>query len=241
MTPDLLPLLATGLVAFGLAAVAQAVTGFGSALVSVPLLTLVVHPAEAVVAATLLGLVLAGWGASRERAHADRPRAGRLVLTGALGIPIGLALLLVLDERVLQLVIGSTVLVLVALLAAGLRIRSTSTTLTVAGLTSGALLTSTGMNGPPLVMVLRGLSPRTSRATLQVVFCVQDAVAVVGFGVVGRLTAPTLALAAAGALAVPVGWRIGDGLFHRLPARALHWLVLGGLAASGCAAVLAAR
>lgn len=236
----LLLLVGVGVAVYLLASLAQAITGFGSALVAVPLLAFAVHPVTAVVATTAVSLLLTGWGYRRERDHADGPALRTLTLTGALGIPVGLVLLVVLDARVLQLVIAAVVLALVGLLATGRRVGDGAGTLRVAGGMSGALLSSTGMNGPPLVLALADRPPRVARATLQGVFCAQDLLAVAGFVLVGRFSVDAAVLVAAGAVAVPAGWWLGDHVFHRVPPERFRWLVLGGLTASALATVVVA-
>lgn len=224
---DLLLLAAVAAAVFMLAAMAQAVTGFGSALVAVPLLTLVVHPVAAVVGATAVSLVLTSGAAWRERSHVDVAAARRLTVTGILGMPLGLILLGVAEESRLEAWIAAAMLVMVVLVASGVRIGARG--LPAAGLLSGALLTSTGMNGPPLVMALLDREPRRYRATLQGVFAMQDVVAVAAFLVLGYVDGEVALLTASGVVGLPVGWLLGDAVFHEIPAARLRPLVIGGL------------
>jgi uncharacterized protein len=216
---------------FVAAALAQAVTGFGSALVAVPLLTLVTDPVTAVVVATGVSLVLSSGAAWRERAHVDVRPARTLTVAGVLGMPAGLLVLALLDEALLTACIAVTMLVLVVLVACGLRIPERA--LPVAGLASGALLTSTGMNGPPLVMALVEREPVRYRATLQAAFAGQDLVAVAAFVVLGLVHREALLLTVAGTLGLPIGWRVGDVVFRRIPADRLRHVVVGGLVLTG--------
>lgn len=234
-------LVSAGLAIYLLAAVAQGVTGFGSALVAVPLLAFVVDPVVAVVATTTVGCVLSGWSFRKERTHADGPAVRTLVISGVVGIPVGLLLLVALDGDALRIVIGVVVLLLVGLIAAGVRVPAGAGTQRIAGVTSGALLAATGMNGPPLVIVLSGRPQRVARATLQGVFAVQDLLAVAGFALVGQVSWRAAALALAGIVVVPVGWRIGDLVFHRLRPEHLRLIVLVGLAISGVVTIAQAR
>jgi uncharacterized protein len=228
-------LLVTGAVAllvFSMAAAAQAVTGFGMALVAVPLLTVVTGPVAAVVSTTMVSVLLTGWASVRERSHVDRPVAVRFVVAGVAGMPLGLLLLAGLADRPLKAVIAGVLLLVVALLLADVRLPSGNAAQWAAGALSGAMLTSTGMNGPPLVLTVQalGLPPRRFRGTLQTVFCIQDLVAVAGFAVLGYLT-PLIAVATvAGAAAVPVGWWAGDRVFTRLSPDRFRTVVLAMLA-----------
>lgn len=235
---DLLLVAGVAAAVFVLAAMAQAITGFGSALVAVPLLTLVVHPIAAVVAATAVSLVLTSGAAWRERSYVDLASARTLTLTGVLGMPLGLVLLALADESRLQAWIAGSMLVMVLLVAAGVRIGARG--LPVAGLLSGALLTSTGMNGPPLVMALMDREPRGYRATLQGVFAVQDVVAVAAFLVLGYVDREVALLIASGVVGLPAGWRLGDAVFYRIPAARLRPVIVGGLVLTAASVLLAA-
>ena len=218
MTPS--GVVAVALAVFVLAAAAQAVTGFGMALVAVPLTALVVDPVTAVVATTVVGLVLTSMASWRERRHVEGRVAWRMTFAAVFGMPAGLLLLAGLDERSLQLIIGGGLLVMVLLLVARVRFPTGNGAQYGSGLLSGALLTSTGLNGPPVVLTLQGLDlpPHRFRGTLQVVFCAQDLVAVAAFVALGHVDRLTATVALAGILGVPVGWWLGDRVFGWLPA-----------------------
>lgn len=231
---DLVLLAFGGLIIFVLAGVAQSVSGFGLALVAVPLLTLLVDPVDAVVAATFTGLVVATSGAWTERAHAERRVAGVMTLSGVIGMPVGLVLLAAFSERALTALMGASLLLSLFLIWRRVRLPTGTTSAALAGGLSGALLTSTGMNGPPLVLGLTALElpPRAFRATLQTVFGVQDVVAVGAFVALGLVDRTVAMLAVIGALGSLLGWQIGERIFHRLSAEQFRWIVLVGLLVS---------
>lgn len=228
----------TALPVFVLASAAQAVTGFGFALVAVPLLAVVVDPVTAVVATTVASLVLTTFAAWRERGCVERPVAVRVTLAGLAGLPLGLLLLAGLDPRVLTVAIAIGLLLLVVLLAVRVRVPPTAAVGGGAGLLSGVLLAATGMNGPPVVVALQALdlSPRRFRATLQAIFCVQDLLAVAGFAALGTVGPPVAAAVAGAAVGVPAGWWLGDRLFGLLPAERFRQLVLTMLAGTALVA-----
>ena len=85
------------------------------------------------------------------------------------------------------------------------------------------------MNGPPLVMALVDREPRCYRATLQGVFAVQDVVAVAAFLVLGHVDREVALLTCSGVVGLPLGWRLGDAVFQRIPAPRLRPVVVGGL------------
>lgn len=224
-----------------LAASAHAVTSFGFVLLSVPLLAILFDPHTAVVTAVLAsGLVaLVGW--RRDRSQVDAPSVRWLTLTSLLGIPVGLFIFTSVEARLLLIVIGAITITCALLIWARVRLPSGPWSRAVAGQVSGALLTSTGTNGPPLVIVLqgRGLEPVVLRATIQAIFTLQAGVAVVGLFITDRVSWLALTLFAISIPATFVGWQLGDRLFQRLSHEGARQLVLSTLIVSG--AVVVAR
>jgi uncharacterized membrane protein YfcA len=221
-----------------LAAFAQSVSGFGSALVAVPLLSVLAGPRTAVVTITALSIAMTALATARERRHVQWQVAGALAATGLLGMPLGLVLLTALDPRALTLVIAALVLAVTVLLACGWSAHPGPWSRRSAGVLSGAMLTSTGMNGPPLVITLQAmrLRPDSFRATLQAVFCSQDVAAVVGFVAVGQMSRTALVAIAAGLPGLPLGWLLGDRVFTGIDPAVFRRVVLGMLLLSALAA-----
>lgn len=223
---------------FFLAASVQAVTGFGAALVVVPLLSMLTDPLTAVVAATASSGLLTAGVTVRERHLVDRELARRLTTAAIWGMPLGLGFVALAQPDLINGVIGVSLLVLVVVMARE-RAQATQPARTRAwGALSGALLTSTGMNGPPLIMATRGLDPRTFRATLQAVFFAQDVVALALLGLLGLVSRDALVISVIGAAALPLGWAAGDHLFARVDRDALRKVVLVGLAVTAAVMLL---
>ena len=224
----------------------QSATGFGFALVLGPALFAVLDPAEAVGALLLLGLalnvlMLADSGSS------VRGRELAPLLAGALpGLVAGVAILAALSKPVLQVTVGVAV---IAAVLVRLRERSlgrgagapAAGSLAV-GLLSGALTTSTSVNGPPLVLWLErhGLEPGELRSTLAAAFLALNAAGLAvlvaaegsrGLAEPGELL-PLLALTGA-------GYAAGAVAFRRVDARHFRVGVLVLVAAAGAASVVA--
>lgn len=236
------PELAVVAVVFLLAAVVQAVTGFGFALVAVPLLAVVVDPAPAVVATTVVSLLLSAVVVRADWAQVRWRDVGVVSAAGIVGMPLGLAVLARVPERVLTAVIAVVLLASTAIVARGLRLPPGRRTEVVVGLTSGALLTSTGMNGPPLVVAFQaqGMAPRPFRGTLSAVFLAQGVAAVALLAAGGQVTAPALAAVAVGVPMLALGWLLGDRVFRALDPVAFRRVVLGLLIASAAVALAVA-
>lgn len=222
------PLLIASFCIVAFAAAAQTTTGFGFALVGVPLLTLAADPQTAVVTITTVNLVLVVMMAIRERAHIEWRSAAVVAGTSLFGIPVGLYVLATFAERPLTVIIAFVVLAFTVFLAIGRQIGRSTRNEAAIGVSSGVLLGATGMNGPPLVAAFQAmrLSPRAFRATLQAVFAVQSVILVVGFVLTHQYTEQNLTISLTAAPAVLVGWLIGEKIFHRLAGHQFRRLVL---------------
>ncbi len=227
----LLLLMAVSIAVCSLASSVQAVTGFGFALVAVPLLSIVVDPVDTVIVVTMVGLGLTTIAARRERAHILRAPAKRMIVGGLVGMPLGLVALIGLEEQALRIVIAVVITTLVVALALRVRLGSGVKAQWGAGVASGALLTSTGLNGPPLVLTLQSMqvSPAVTRGTLQRVFQGQDVAAVLAFVLVGRVNLEIVVLALSGMVGVPLGWAWGDRLFGKFSPEVFRIVVLATL------------
>lgn len=217
---------------FLFAGVAQAVTGFGLALAAVPILSLFLETGSAVVGTVAGGAVMMGFVCWRERHHVEVVVARRLSTAAVAGMPIGFVAIALLSESMLTLVICVVVLGLVVALARDMRLPSGTSTQWIAGVTSGALLTSTSMNGPPLVLALHGarMAPRRFRATLQAVFCIQGVIGTAGFIVLGHVDTLAAAVWVGACCGIWPGWQLGDRLFGLMSPVVFRRVILAGLA-----------
>lgn len=222
-----------------LASVVQAVSGFGFALLSMPLLSVIVDTKDAVAVSTLVGTLASTVMLARHRRHVCWPLVWPLLGGALAGMPVGLYVLIVLDERLLRLVLAGAVLVSVFVLARGWQLEGRSRRFDLgAGFLSGVLNTSVSTNGPPLVLALqaRGLEPDAFRATISALFVAGAVGANLLLAGAGRYTNQVLAYAAVGAPALLVGGLIGTRLARRLAAARFRPLVLGLLVVAAMAA-----
>ena len=159
-------------------ALLQSATGFGFALVSAPMLFALLGPREAVTAGVLVAmatnvLTLAG---ERRRAEVRCGDAAVLLAWSLPGLALGALELGELSEHVVSGLVAVAVLGGLALRVLAGRSAVTACPrawhLPAAGVTGGALSTSTSLNGPPLVFCLlaRGASPAQMRDTLAAIF-----------------------------------------------------------------------
>lgn len=226
-----------------LAAFVRGLTGFGMAILLVPLLGLMILPVEAVTVSNLVGLLIGLAGLRRAWAGADRRSVPTIAILAMLATPVGLWLLGITPPELARLLIAGVallafVLVLLPPHPDGHRAHGAETAAT--GIAAGVLTGFAGMPGPPVVpYYLRQAIPAArARASMLAVFfatSLASSAAALGMGMAGRNTA-LLALALFGP--VLLGNWLGGKLFGRVPEHVWRWLVALLLGGSALAALV---
>lgn len=226
-----------------MASCGQTISGFGFTLVSVPFLSTVMPPLQAVSLTVLISTPLAIIRSRREWKDVHWPSAKRLGLASLIGMPIGIALTSHLPDRPLRLIIGVAVAMAGVVLATGFRIRSESPSVDlIAGFVSGVLATTTGTNGPPLVIAMhsRRVSPVIFRATLVVVYLFANVVSLGLFWYYGRLNGSAVKLMGITFVPMLLGNALGTWLVPKVDDHLFHRLILGLLFLSAGSAIYGA-
>ncbi|MEO5723748.1 MAG: sulfite exporter TauE/SafE family protein [Ilumatobacteraceae bacterium] len=239
MTIDQLAVVA-GAVFF--ASFVQAIAGFGSGLLSMPLMTLAISPTRAVVVSTLVSIMITTWQAWSMRRDADVELVRRLIVPAYLGMPLGVVVLSTVGDNPLRIMLGSAVLIAVVLLACNFQLGAGRRVDIIAGFLSGVLNTSLSTNGPPLVFVLqaRRLPPAQFRATLSAVFALSNVLALALFIGTGKVNGPGLLGAAVAAPALALGQVLGFPMRRHVHGSRFRWMVLVLLVLAGSSAIAAA-
>jgi uncharacterized membrane protein YfcA len=235
--------LAAAVLAVGAAALVQSLSGFGFALLAVPLMSLAVDVRLAVVTSTLVSVATTLFNAVRERHEADRVLARTLIVSSLAGMPFGFAAFILLGQRQLKIMLGVIVLVMTLVLVRGVVLSAGSRRQEWAsGWLSGFLAVSLSTNGPPLVFLLQGRSvaPAVFRGTISRVFLVSNLTTVTVFLLAGRIGRDALVVVAASSPVVLAASVAGLRIRPRLDAERFRHLVLGLLFLSGAAALVTA-
>lgn len=230
-------------VAVGIAALVQVLSGFGFALLAVPLMALAVPTREAVVVSTLLGAGVSTWQAWHLRRHTVRVLARRLVGAAYLGMPLGLLIFVSVDDSILRLLLGVAVLVAVGLLIVRVDLSSAPRSLDyAAGFVSGVLNTSLSTNGPPLAFTLqaRRLAPDAFRATINTVFALSNVLGVSLFVAAGKVDRDGLLAALIAVPALFLGQVIGLPLRRFVSPERFRVMVILLLVLAACSAIASA-
>jgi uncharacterized protein len=218
----------------------QSATGFGFALMAAPLVVAATTPERAVGLLTVLGLVvnLLTLGTEGRRPRPLWREAARVLAWAAPAAVAGVLVLRSIDRTTLQLAV--TVTVLLALVARVWASRAGPRPphawhAPVAGLISGALTTTTGTSGPPLVLLLtgRGEAPLRIRDTLTTIFLGLGVVALLVLAASGTTGATPRPAAVAVLIPVTIGGHlVGRRAFARLRAAAYEAVLLAVLGVS---------
>lgn len=221
----------------------QALSGFGFSLFIVPFLSLLIGPKDTVVLANLLSVMVNLIQFPRLRHSIERKTAFILALGSYAGMPVGLAVLLLIDPVALKLLIAVSVILFTLLIMRGLRIHGGGHPGDLAtGFVSGILNTSTSMSGPPIVLYLqgKGLTPATFRSTTNAFFLV-TAVGAVGLLFASGSVKPWVLGAFLLAMPAAEGGRmLGNRLFDRIDETRFRRLVYAILLLSATVALLSA-
>ncbi len=223
-----------------LASLAQGVTAFGFALISVPFLVLVLDVKDTVVVVSLLALASEILLAFRVWSDVHWRTVGTLMVGSWLGMPLGLLVLLRVPEDGLRLVVGLAAVTMAGALAAGLRITARGLRTEVGvGALSGILATSTSMSGPPIVSYLvgRGHERDEFRGVMALYLLAGSIVTVVIFFAAGVVTRDAVLLALVGLPAVLIGNTSGNWLASRIDAAIFRRIVIALLMATALSGV----
>lgn len=208
-------------------------SGFGSALLNVPALSVLIDPREAVVISILLDAILSLQLMPEAIAKAHWKRVAPLIAAALLTIPVGTLLLAHAQASWIRIGTSGAVTLLVALLLSGVTLRRASPRAGAlgAGAMSGFLQGAGGIGGPPLIlfMLAQPLPAAEKRADIIAIagiVILSSALITLGRGAVNRdLALGVLVLAPPLVLATHAGVQ----LFGRTTNRTYQRLALGAL------------
>jgi uncharacterized membrane protein YfcA len=209
--------------------------GFGTALVAMPLLALMVGVRTATPLVAFVVLTTVAVIAWRTRRSIDLGAAWRLLVASAVGIPVGLWLLKTAPEAWVKGVLGLLLVLfsLYRLLRPTLRTLERGSWVYVFGFWSGLFGGAYNTNGPPVVLygALRRWSPERFRATLQGYFLPADVLIWSGHGLSGLWTERVVGLFLYSLplvlLAIPLGTWLNRRIPHERFERLLYVILIG--------------
>jgi uncharacterized protein len=227
-----------------LAGAVSGLTGFGLALISVPLLLFVYEPRTVIVITAVLSVIInlaVVWDSWRD---ADQRIVVALLPSALVGVIVGTEVLRTVDPDYIRLGVGIVVVFSAVLLLRDVRLPGAGTRwgTVVAGSTSGALSTSTGLAGPPIVLLLasRGFPKRAFRGSSALYFLAMSLVGLAVLYIRGIFGADHVPLALALIPAAFLGKTIGTAMLKRISEGAFRVVTLGIVILTGTLGVVTA-
>ncbi len=227
------------------AGILSGVTGFGLAVIVVPLLLLVYDPKTVVALTGVLSLTVAAAVVHDSWREADHRVALALLAAALPGLWAGAEVLQVVDPSYVQLGIGVLVVVAALLLGRDVRLPGAKARWgpVLVGSVSVALASSTGLSGPPAALLLasRGLRKRPFRATISFYVLGLDIALLAVLALHGLADAGGLAPLALFLMAATlVGKALGTKLLERVPPKAFRVVVVATVVLAGAMGVATA-
>ncbi len=225
------------------AAFVRGLTGFGMAIILVPLLGMIMPPGEAVVLGIILQLLIGPVGFKRIAADADRRTALPIAALAMLATPIGMIALTSVTPDVARLLIA------IVAIAAFLLIlmpqhpdghRPGRVSIGATGIASGILTGFAAMPGPPVVpfYLRQRIAPGVARASMMLVFFATAIAGTLASLWLGLATAKLFILSLLLFVPMWLGDRFGTRLFGRVPVRVWRSIVALVLGIAGLSALV---
>lgn len=177
-----------------IATLVRSTFGFGESLIAVPLLVFFMPLEIAVPLSVLISIVVAGVVVVQDKKEVYFYSAKWLIIYAAMGIPIGLYLLIYGNEALIKSILGAFIILysIYSLISKRtFQIKGNNKIgLFICRFLSGVFGGAYGINGPPLVMYgnMRNWSAQHFRATLQAYFLVASSIGMIGYWYKGLWT-----------------------------------------------------
>jgi uncharacterized protein len=224
------------------ASLVRGLTGFGYAILAVPLLGLIIPPGQAVVIAILMQMLIGPFGVRHAMGVVDAALVARISVFACATTPVGLWLLSTLSADAARLVIAGIALAcFFGFLADRSKPLDTSPAKAAAtGAASGILNGFAAMPGPPVILyfVRDAVPPLVARGSMIVIFFATATAGALTAWWRGMIDAGTLTLALAALPVMILGNQVGAHFFGRLPDRVWRGIVIALLVAAAAGAVL---
>jgi uncharacterized protein len=223
----------------------RALTGFGSALIAIPLLSILFGAKFAIPFILLFECLIDIMILGRERLNVkgEMSRTWPFIVSGLIGIPLGTQVLILSSDRILKMVIGIALIVFSLLLLwnVNLKLKRDKFGSATVGLLGGFLCGSIGMPGPPMALILssQGIAKEEFRRLIVIFLTVVDFLTFFYFLWIGLIDADMLLQGLKLLPALALGYLAGNYLFGKVEEAAFRRLTLGITLAAGIALILA--
>lgn len=207
----------------------QGITGFGSALIAVPLALLVLDKFTVVSSLAIIGIPLNAFLFRKIKHPVSLSLLFPLCFASVIGMPFGIWILKTVPINLIKISAGSlSILFILIIYLAKISLPKTKFLTVLAGLLSGVLQTSIGMSGPPVVILLAGTdrAKNEMRKTLVTFFLWMSIISLPLFYFSGTLTLQRVGF---GFYALPfvfLGAYLGNKVVEKIPQKTFRLLAL---------------
>lgn len=156
-------------IVFILSSFLQTATGFGYAIVTAPLLALVLDPKETVMVTMLTGLIIRLMMMKTTQNDGSFKAVSPLIIASIIGAIPGAYCMTIISNELLKLFMGIILLIFTSVLWKNYRlpIKSHSLAQAIAGGMSGFLATTTSINGPPIILYYLSIKAEEDKSILR--------------------------------------------------------------------------
>ncbi|ELY4157592.1 sulfite exporter TauE/SafE family protein [Cronobacter turicensis] len=211
--------------------------GFGGALTTMPLITLLLPLKMAAPMSVIVGTATALYATWLSRKETQWKSALVLIVFSFVGVPVGLYALASLPDQIMKLGLGGFLILysFYSLFIPRLPVYDKNWIAMPTGVIAGALGSAFSTNGPPVVVygMLRNLAPAAFRGTLNAFFTANNAAIIGGLATSGILTLSTLKLVLFCIPTMILGSFVGQYVHQRISVRVFRVMVFLLLIASG--------
>ena len=205
------------LIAAFVAGLARGFSGFGSALIFIPLASSMIGAKLASPLLLVIDFVAAAPLIPNGWRHADRRDVGTMLLGSLIGVPIGAWALTQMDGLAVRWMIVALIVPMLGLLMSGWRYRGTPTAAVTAavGAVAGFFNGVAQVGGPPIVLYwLRDTTAaRVVRANIIIYFAAASVLTTISYLIGGVLTTAVVGLAVLTGPAFGIGLWLGSHMF----------------------------
>lgn len=211
--------------------------GFGGALTTMPLITLLIPLKMAAPMSVIVGTATALYATWLSRKETNWKSALVLIIFSLAGIPIGIYALSYLPDHIMKIGLGSFLILysFYSLFIPRLPVYDKNWIAMPTGVIAGALGSAFSTNGPPVVIygMLRNLAPAAFRGTLNAFFTANNIAIIGGLTSSGILTISTVKLVAFCIPTMILGSLVGQYVHKRIPVNTFRVVVFLLLITSG--------
>ncbi len=220
-----------------IASVVRGFTGFGLALVAVPLIQFIMPVAETAVFIAMINAIFSLLYYRRSKALVTDHPLGKMALWTGLGVAAGVGILRFVNPAYIQLTWGVLIIFIVIALIRGtlFSIKSNGSAIILSGLFGGVLAGATGITGPPVAVILSAMKTPKEKFNAIISLFIFFAVsyALLFYLISGLIRTHTLILALCSVPALLAGLYTGDKLVEKISQKTFTTIIYAVLVIMG--------